>query len=134
MKYPLSPLDIEVLLWCHTRPGPHENIDATAVRNSLGMWIAASMIYHDPIAPDYTYTPTEKGRAFIQALCRCGQTPEQLSEQPPAPAAGILPADDTERLFCAALLAEGTDVAQRVLGRFLDYKSRSAEVLKQLKG
>lgn len=37
-----------------------------------------------------------------------------------------------ERLFCLALLQEGTDVTARVLKRFLEYREKPDEVLKKI--
>ena len=44
----------------------------------------------------------------------------------------VLDSLTTERLFCLAILQEGTDVADRILTRFIDYRERKDEVLKEL--
>ena len=44
----------------------------------------------------------------------------------------LLDAVTVERLFCLAILQEGTDVTARVLARFQDYRRRKDEVLAQI--
>jgi len=73
MKTPLSPSDIEVLIWCHCRPAPHERITAPAVQDGIRMWIEAGMVEPADDCPKGTFRTTDKGRAMIQALCN---TPE----------------------------------------------------------
>lgn len=73
MKTPLSPSDIELLIWCHCRPEPHDRIDAPAIVDGIHMWLEAGMIEPNPDFANGTYTTTDKGRAMIEALCN---TPE----------------------------------------------------------
>lgn len=76
MKYPLSPLDIGVLLHCYTSPLPHPNIINIDIQNSIVMFASCDMITpigkHDransrPIT-DVVFSTTEKGRAFINTI------------------------------------------------------------------
>jgi len=83
MKSPLSPNDIEVLIWCHTRPEPHERLYAPAVREAIEMWLESGMIEPDDmyikssiIQPDCVWRTTDKGHAMIKSLCN---TPEPIS-------------------------------------------------------
>ena len=75
MKNPLSPSDLEVLIHYHTSPTWHPRRDAPAVIAGTKMFLDCGMIQDKGLSPDadWPYTTTEKGRAFIQALCR---TPE----------------------------------------------------------
>lgn len=72
MKSPLSPSDIEVLIWCHAHPEPHPRIDAPAVKGAVEMWFAAGMLRHTATDDD-VFATTDKGKAMIAALCK---TPE----------------------------------------------------------
>lgn len=73
MKSPLSPLDINVLLHCHSCPSKYPQHEAPAVKSSLAMLIHAGMISKQP-GKDY-YNTTPKGEVFIEALCN---TPEPV--------------------------------------------------------
>jgi hypothetical protein len=79
MKSPLSPSDIEVLLHCHTTPGPHPRLDAPAVQEALRMFRGCAMI--EVVEPKFTpgggsaFNTTPKGDAFVKALCN---TPEPV--------------------------------------------------------
>jgi hypothetical protein len=66
--------------------------------------------------------------AEIEADCTCvfGRDGKLLP-----PSAPLLDAATVERFFCLAVLAEGTEVTERVLKRFLDYRNRKDEVLAQ---
>lgn len=69
--------------------------------------------------------------AEIEADCTCVFGEDKLAHpqtKPPLDAATV------ERFFCLAVLAEGTEVTERVLKRFLDYRNRKDEVLAQIKG
>ena len=44
----------------------------------------------------------------------------------------ILDALDVERLFCLAILLEGTDVTARVLKRYTSYRENPDEILAEL--
>lgn len=65
---PLCPNDIEVLLHCHTTPGPHPRMHAPAVAEAIN-----ALLRHKLIAPadreDPYYVTTRRGAAFIEALC-----------------------------------------------------------------
>ncbi len=76
MKTPLTPNDIEVLLWCHIRGTRHERHDAPAVRDALRMFERSGMIAPQP-GLDGVYNTTAKGRAMVTALCR---TPEPIEK------------------------------------------------------
>jgi hypothetical protein len=67
MKSPLSPSDIEVLIWYHTRPARHERINAPAVQEATQMFCRCGMI-RPRLEYDEGYMTTEKGNAFIEAL------------------------------------------------------------------
>ena len=41
----------------------------------------------------------------------------------------ILDAKTVEKLFCLAVLPEGSDVTNRVMSRFINYREKSDEVL-----
>lgn len=65
-----SPNNIEILLHCHTTPGPHKRIDAPAVRKAIADLLDEGAITAD-LANGRTdcYRTTEKGRAWVAALC-----------------------------------------------------------------
>ena len=71
MKSPLSPCDIDVLIWYHVHPHVHPNSDAPAVRESTAMWVRSGMLAMD----GELFTTTPKGAAMVRALCR---TPEPV--------------------------------------------------------
>ena len=77
MKTPLSPSDLEVLIHYHTTPTWHPRRDAPAVIAGTKMFLDCGMIQNKGLSPDadWPYTTSEKGRAFIQALC-CTPEPE----------------------------------------------------------
>ena len=72
MKSPLSPSDIEVLLWCHCRGEKHERFDAMAIREAISMFMGCQMIQPMENKID-VYVTTEKGNAMVRAICN---TPE----------------------------------------------------------
>jgi hypothetical protein len=74
MKRPLSPCDIDVLIWYHVHPHVHPNADAPAVRESTAMWVRCGMLER---AIDGIFTTSLKGSAMIRAWCRT-QEPEQI--------------------------------------------------------
>ena len=77
MKTPLSPSDIEVLLHCHTTPGPHPRRGAPAVAAALDMFERAGMIHTEWQDSNTVkaHPTTPKGDAFVKALCN---TPEPV--------------------------------------------------------
>lgn len=81
MKSKLSPSDVEVLIWCHCRPEPHERITAGAVRDALVMWSRAGMIESALDCLAGTYRTTPKGCAMIEALCAVA-VPGETTEPP----------------------------------------------------
>ena len=62
-----SPNNIDVLLHCHTRPGPHPRLDAPAVRDAINMFYQLECIEQTLEKDEYRTTP--KGKAWVQALC-----------------------------------------------------------------
>lgn len=62
-----SPNNIEVLLHCHTRPGPHPRLDAGAVQSALAKFKQLGAIESDGTKDGYRTTPM--GKAWVQALC-----------------------------------------------------------------
>ena len=71
MKTPLSPSDIEVLLWYHCRPEPHERQDAPAVAESRVMFIECEML--EPLVGKDLYGTTAKGAAMVDMLCHAAE-------------------------------------------------------------
>jgi len=67
MKHPLSPSDIEVLIWCHCRSSRHERYDAPAVHEAQVMFLNCKMI--EMKDGNNFYTTTDKGNAMIKKLC-----------------------------------------------------------------
>jgi len=74
MKSPLSPSDVEVLIWCHCRPQKHERFNAPAIQESFAMFIRCGMIKENPEEKD-VFRTTKKGDAMIDTLC---STPEPI--------------------------------------------------------
>ncbi len=67
MKTPLSPSDIEVLIWCYCRRERHPREDAPAVADALTMFQDAGMV--DEMRDDSgAFLATSKGSAMIEAL------------------------------------------------------------------
>lgn len=83
MKTPLSPLDIEVLLWYFYKTEPHENIAAPAVKESILMWTRSGMLkpLHTYVCPEGMYCTTEKGDAMVKALCNTPEPPYILESR-----------------------------------------------------
>lgn len=73
MKSPLSPSDIEVLLWCHSRAEPHPRLAAPAVHEAIQMYERCGMIEKRDVPDLSLYRTTAKGRAFIEALCKVSE-------------------------------------------------------------
>lgn len=67
MKSPLSPSDIEVLIWCHCRPEPHERLDAPAVSEAIRMFLDCGMVKLYEGKKDM-YVTTKKGAALMRML------------------------------------------------------------------
>lgn len=66
------PSDIEVLLWCHVRPEPHESherLEAPAVHRAICCFLDQGLIYPVPEHPGVYHT-TKRGQALIVMLLR----------------------------------------------------------------
>ena len=73
MKTPLSPEDIEVLIWCYCRNARHEPLNAS-VRKSIEMFRDCDMI---TVVTEDIFRTTSKGTAMIKELCNTSE-PELL--------------------------------------------------------
>ena len=59
------PVNVEVLLHCHTTPAPHPNIEAKSTKDAINR-----LLEGDCITPeDNYYRTTELGRAWVKAIC-----------------------------------------------------------------
>ncbi len=63
----MTPNDIEVLIYCYARPGPHPRVDAPAVQKALRSFVANGLIEPDNIRGGYR--ATDRGAAHIEQLC-----------------------------------------------------------------
>jgi hypothetical protein len=66
MKSPLSPNDIDVLLWYYSSQAEHPRCEAPAVQSSIQMFAACGML----IKQGGVIASTDKGKAMVSALCR----------------------------------------------------------------
>lgn len=87
MKTPLSPIDIELLLWCHCRAEPHPRITVPAIAESLFMFQKCGMI-SETTNKYGCFTTTDKGRAMVEAMCAIAEPRVQLI---PCPFCGAVP-------------------------------------------
>ena len=69
MKTPLSPSDIEVLIWSYCCCEAHPREDATAITESIKMFQDAGMVKTER-ERDGVYRTTAKGDAMVQSICR----------------------------------------------------------------
>lgn len=68
-----TPSNIEVLLWCHTRPQPHPRLDAPAVRDAVQEFLKIGAVEATPLSGGGefgAFRTTPLGRAWVAALCQ----------------------------------------------------------------
>lgn len=67
----MTPSDIEILIHCHTCPTPHPRISASAIAETIRMFVLNGIVEEKQLkySSGVYYPTTDRGKVLVEIIC-----------------------------------------------------------------